>query len=226
MISVLSSIKLSVTHFSSSLQPVLLGEAGGPLLRDESTQHLSCRVHGPLPFATGSKVINSLAPESATSRPKALSPQSGSGQILSGMPAGWSNRGLCAGEVQDGTKQPKSTGKASEVNAGLLPPRPSRKTHRQLREKEYLPSGLWKRPTLFCQRRRLTFGRRLFLSPRAGRQPRRKLDQADKATKHRGLGSGGPSFLSQDVLSFYFQWWRGLVLILGSRKQSLPCLFI
>lgn len=142
VICVLSSIKLSVTRFSSSLQPVLLGEAGGPLLRDEPTQHLSCRVHRPSPFATGSKVISPLALESAASRPKALSPQNGSGQILSEMPARWSNRGVCAREVKDGTKQLKSTGETSQVNAGLLPPCRSRKIHRQLRERENLPSNL------------------------------------------------------------------------------------
>lgn len=138
------------------------------------------------------------------------------------MPAGWSNRGVCARGVKDGTKHPESTGKASEVNTDLLPPRHSHKTHGKLRE-EYLPSGLWKRPTLFCQRRRLTLGLRLLLSL-ARRQLRRKPDQADKATKHRGLGSGGPSFLPQDVLLFYFQWWEEVGFTPGIQKAK-PAMF-
>lgn len=47
-----------------------------------------------------------------------------------------------------------------------------------------------------------------------------------QATKHRGRGSGGPSSLPPDVLCFVFSGGRGLVSIPGSRKQSLPCLFI
>lgn len=67
-------------------------------------------------------------------------------------------------------------------------------------------------------------GRRRLLSPHAGRQLRRKPDQADKATKHRGLGSGGSSFLPQDVLSFYFQWWKEAGFNPGIQKAK-PAMF-
>lgn len=153
MVSILSFIKLSVTHFPPLCKAITTSAAGSLVLtwaqpgrrRKRSGWWWACptttlQSAQPLPLAVWSEPSSSQ--HLRVSKLKAedpQSPQSGNKQILSWMPEGrWSNREVWASEVKDDIKQPSQlTGKATQSNQeAFSPPCHSWRACWQLKERK------------------------------------------------------------------------------------------
>lgn len=164
-----------------------------------------------VPFAAWSKVIQSPSPQgSAISRQRALSPQSET----------FLNAWRMVREVWAREDNPKPTGKTTQVT---FPPCYSCKAYWQLKEKEYLPWWPLEAADPVLSEEMSNNELPPFSSGSVSTPKERPLGCKQQSTEARAQED---PLLCPQMFCFVFSGGRGLVLILGSRKQSLPCFLI